>query len=40
MNYHSMSHDEFTVLVDKFLDLICEHIIPGMDRETLEREAA
>ena len=39
MSYHSMKAEEFNELVDKFLDLICTVIMPGMDRETLERES-
>lgn len=38
ISFHNMSQERFAEFYDKALDLICLHVMPGMDRETLENE--
>lgn len=38
MSYHNMPKAEFEEMYDKVMDLICVHVMPGMDREALEDE--
>ncbi len=38
ISFHNMGQQKFNEFYDKALDVICEHIMPGTDRETLENE--
>ena len=38
MSFQNMKHEEFNNLFDSVVDIICEHVIPGMDRLDLINE--
>lgn len=38
ISFHNMGQEKFAEFYDKALDLICQHVMPGTDRDVLERE--
>lgn len=38
ISFAKMSEPEFRAFFDKVVDAVCQHIIPGLQREDLERE--